>query len=78
MIRSSVCVHIPNGDWLGEPGEPVPPEVEQLIQSMASFGYAPVDFGEGDEEHVELWFDPTAVLLAKEAARLFLETGGGE
>lgn len=69
---------IPNeivGD--GEAGEPLTPAIIALIKSCASFGWAPLDFGECHKECTELWFYRSeSPEEARLSAKHFIDAGG--
>lgn len=78
MEHPDVCIMIPAAVLGGtEAGEPLGPKIIRLISAMATMGYWPLDFGEGDDESTELIFcydaDPDAV---RRSVKFFIETGG--
>lgn len=61
----------------GEPGDPLPPLVQNVINALAEFHYWPLDFGEADDKWVELIFCYSDdVEAARLSAKHFIDAGG--
>jgi hypothetical protein len=68
---------IPNSLSPGEPGTEFTLQMQDLIWTMTHRNYYPVDFCEGNDTHLSIWFSKAPTNdKAKEQAAFFIKRGG--
>lgn len=77
LAETEICMLIPASFATGDPGTPLSNQVLAIIKAMSEICYCPCDFGEGDDNWQELWFESYP---SKEEAEInveeFISRGG--
>lgn len=72
-LMMDLYVKLPNA-VCGEVGEPLSKEITDVIHSLALANFWPVDFGEDDGDHTELWFKrDSADVVARQVVHFLKE-----
>lgn len=71
----NLVVQVPHQFVQGEPGEPLDPVVENIVNALATTGWFVIDFGEAKDTYTELLF-MWAPDEALEGAKHFIACGG--
>lgn len=77
LAETDICVILPASFATGEPGDPLSNQVLAVIRAMAEIGYGPVDFGEGNDNSIELWFINCITKVVAQAMADQFNIGGG-
>lgn len=75
--KGDMHILVPNelvGD--GETGDEFPDEFKTFLRCLCMTGWWPVDIGNGDETHTELWLKKAGLNEAKLQVELFIKMGG--
>lgn len=75
--ENELVMVIPASLATGEPGDPLSPQVIELINKMVELQYWPLDFGEANDNCIELHFVKAYTrILARDNADVFIRAGG--
>lgn len=75
--ENEICMVLPASFATGEPGDPLSEPVCEIIGAMIRIGYGALDFGESDDQAIELWFSRCNTTEdAREMSEYFIKRGG--